>query len=73
MNRENKNTIKEKRNIIQYINDVRDTEEKGIHPEYSDDRKKILLFWKKALKENKINQNDNVKNALNQIYKKNLS
>ena len=44
--------------------------EKGIYPEYSEYRKRILLFWKKALKENKINQNDSMKIALKQVYKK---
>ena len=72
MNEKNEEIISKKRNLTQYINDVKNTEMKGIYPEYSNYRKKILSFWEKALKENSINQNDSVRIALKQIYKKNL-
>lgn len=72
MNEKNEDLISKKRNLTQYINDVKNTEMKGIYPEYSNYRKKILSFWEKALKENSINQNDSVRIALKQIYKKNL-
>ena len=72
MNEKNEDLISKKRNLTQYINDVKNTEMKGIYPEYSNYRKKILSFWEKALKENSINQNDSVRIALKQFYKKNL-
>ncbi|MEM1994503.1 MAG: hypothetical protein QXW32_03375 [Nitrososphaerales archaeon] len=58
------------RTVEEYLRDIAAIEEKGLYPQYSKMRKRILEFWMWALTEGLVKPNERVQDALKKLSKK---
>lgn len=58
------------RTVEEYLRDIAALEEKGLYPEYSKMRKRILEFWSWALKEGLVKPDERVQDAVRRLSKK---
>ncbi len=58
------------RTVEEYLRDVAAIEEKGLYPQYSKMRRRILEFWTWALKEGLVEPNERVKDAIKRLSRR---
>jgi len=58
------------RTVEEYLRDIAALEEKGLYPEYSKMRKRILEFWSWALKEGLVKPDERVQDAVKRLSRK---
>lgn len=58
------------RTVEEYLRDIAAIEEKGLYPQYSKMRRRILEFWTWALKEGLVKPNERVQDAVKRLGKK---
>jgi len=58
------------RTVEEYLRDIAALEEKGLYPEYSKMRRRILEFWRWALKEGLVKPDERVRDAVKRLIKK---
>jgi len=58
------------RTVEEYLRDIAALEEKGLYPEYSKMRRRILEFWSWALKEGLVKPDERVYDAVKRLSKK---
>jgi len=58
------------RTVEEYLRDIAALEEKGLYPEYSKMRKRILEFWSWALKEGLVKPDERVQDAVRRLSRK---
>ena len=61
--------LEDGRTLREYLRDVEETEAKGLYPEYSARRRRILAYWTRAVERGWVSLDDPIQVAIRKMRK----
>ena len=61
--------VEDSRTLREYLKDVEETEARGLYPQFSARRRRVLAYWTEALEDGRVSLDDPIYIAIRKMHK----